>query len=323
MMKKCLWVVLTILLSLGTSFSEESVPLAAGICINKAQRFYQEGEIQKAIETLEAFRDKAVGLDPETAGKKGFSHPYIHFILGNYYLAQEGTGETVPKGKPSVHTQKAAASYQACLKQDPKYQPAWLNLAKCRYELDEYEKAAHAFEQGYATSETPKPVHLYYAAVCRFQAHQLSQALELFNRLFSLHPDAVTLAWKETLVNVLFSMDRFKQALPLLEELAGRSDPVKAKKWKEILLHQYLALGMIGKALAYAEELIDQDPLEPKWWKALCHIHLNKNQPARGLTALIIYSYLVPPDSRRTVIGRGSLPFPGYPGQSPGNLCRG
>ncbi|MFH2057995.1 MAG: tetratricopeptide repeat protein [Pseudomonadota bacterium] len=171
---------------------------------------------------------------------------------------------------------------------------AWINQAITQYEKDDFSKAAISFEKGYDLSDIKNPDHLYYAAVCHFQAKAPEKALTVFNKLIKAHPDKIILSFKETLVNIMFSLERYQDALPYLEQLAVESEKEKLKKWQEILLYQYFSLEMNDKALAYADFLTETDMLEPKWWKTLCHIHLNSHDYEKGLTALIIYGYLTP-----------------------------
>lgn len=260
--------------------SQERLPLAVGIRVNKAQSLFQAGEVAKAAALLEDFRLKKNG--------SGGDHYYIHFLLGNYYLtlAQDPNDRRL--------LQKAVSRYQNAVNKNPSFTPGWLNLAKSLYESERFAESGEAFEKGYQTSEIKKPVHLYYASVCYFQAGVRKKALKVFNQLLNAHPDQISLAWKETYINILFSLERFREALPYLETLAETSAADKKKKWQEILLHQYLSLNMDQQALAYASALTRTDPVEPKWWKALSHIHLNSNQFKQGLSALVIYGYLTP-----------------------------
>jgi predicted Zn-dependent protease len=288
MMKQGIFILIFLILTSGLVNARERLPLAAGICVNKAQSLFQTGKIRKAVRLLEEFTAKKAGLDKEQVQKRGYNHYYIHFTLGNYYsiLAQ--------KQDNKLFSQKAIKSYQDSTRANPFFSAAWLNLAKCQYEAGFFAKAAGSFEKGYDTSKTRKPVHLYDAAICYFQARDPEKALSVFKHLMKAHPDKLTLAWKETLVNILFSLEKYKTALPWLEELARESKTGKKKKWQEILLYQYLSLGMDKKALAYASFLTQTDVLEPKWWKALCHIHLGNQNLEKGLSSLIIYSYLSP-----------------------------
>lgn len=290
MMKQILTLLALLVITSASVSAEDRLPLAAGICVNKAQLLFQNGEIHKAVAVLEKFKAKQAGLDKEQIQKKGYAHYYIYFLLGNYYLtlAQE-------EGKENqTFSRNAMKSYQDAVRQNPDFCAAWLNLAKTRYEAGLFAKAAEAFENGYRTAQTQDPVHLYYAAVCHFHANDPETALAVFDRLMKLHPDKVTLVWKETLVHILFSLEHYRDALPWLEELAANSKKGKKKKWQEILLHQYMSLNMNKKALAYADFLTQTDPLESKWWKALSHIHLGNNRFKEGLSALVIYGYLTP-----------------------------
>ncbi len=258
------------------------LPLAAALCINKAQAQAEEGQIQEAVKTLETFIAES---------EKG-NHPYLYFTLGNYLAMLSMDKGVAGAGK------KAIFSYKKAVDADPGFSEAWLNLARCCYEAEDFKGAAHGFEKGYDHSESPQAIHLYFAAICRFQCDEAEGALVLFDTLLKKHPDAVTLAWKEVLVNILFSLDRYKQALPYIEELAEKTQPPNRKKWQEILLQQYLNLDMDKEALALALSLTRTDPLESKWWKALAHIRLKsgngEKDQAKALADLLVYGYLTP-----------------------------
>jgi hypothetical protein len=40
--------------------------------------------------------------------------------------------------------------------------------------------------------------------------------------------------------------------------------------------------------------ILDRTPTEPKWWRALAHIHLQKNRYQPALTGLLVTGYLQP-----------------------------
>ncbi|MCG8684094.1 MAG: tetratricopeptide repeat protein [Desulfobacterales bacterium] len=277
---------------------DSPLSLQAGINISRAQTFFGQGEITKAIATLESF------VCPNATQKtsKGCAHPYLFFTLGNFYAALGK--ETTTNTDISKANKKAVQNYKSALKASAEFSEAWINLAAVCHTEGLHNEAANAFEKGYLFEDTPKAVHLYYAAVCYFQANNSLKALELFTMLERRHPDQITLAWKEVLVHVLFSLDRHKDALFHIETLANNPWPDKSgdrqKKWKEILVNQYLSLDMDKKALAYSKKLTRNDPLEPKWWKALSHVHLKHNQLKNGLSSLVVYSFLSPltPDEK-------------------------
>ncbi|MCP3940689.1 MAG: tetratricopeptide repeat protein [Desulfobacteraceae bacterium] len=265
----------------AANINKDRLPPAVSIWVTDAQRLFQNGKITEAVTLLEKYKKKK---------KNNNIHYYVPFLLGNYYLFLAEQDNQNKKNKNFI--QNAIRNYRASVEKNPGFYAGWLNLAKSLYESDHFTRAAIAFEKGYETSHPTKPIHLYYAAICYFQADTPEKALAVFERLRSTHPDKISLAWKESLVNILFSMERYSQALPTLEELAAKTK--NKKKWQEILLYQYFSLKMKEKALTFANFLTRQDPLEPKWWKALCHIQLNNNNLLEGLSSLIIYGYLTP-----------------------------
>ena len=274
----------------------DQLPFATAVCVNKADGLIQQGKVMEAIEVLEAFRKKAREVSKEAAAQKGYTHYYVDFMLGNACLMRT---ESAGKGQKNF-LKRAAGAYESAVSKKADLSPAWLNLAKCQYDLGRMQKAADAFKKGYETGEEKKASHLYYAAICYFQAEAHQKALTTFYELMKHHPKEITLDWKESFVSVLFAMDRNKEALPVVETLAARFKGEKQKKWQEILLYQYLDLKMDKKALKYGEFLTRTDPLEPKWWKAVSHLHLNHNKLEKGLASLIIYSYLTPLSPQET-----------------------
>ncbi len=318
-MKKLTIIILLLIIFL-TPFlwADDHMPLPAGITINKAQLLFQAGKIPEAVNELETLLCKRNGADPKTIEKKGYDHYYIHFLLGNYYLTlfHETDAAKRPAGSSSDHLKNAAMAYELSVKKNPSFSAGWLNLAACHYENQAFKPAAAAFEKGYQTAETAKPIHLYYAAVCYFQADKAKQALSVFERLLKLHRDQVSLEWKETLVNILFSLDLYKRSLVFLEELANQPDRKKQKQWQEVLLHQYLSLEMTRKALSYADYLTRTDPLEPKWWKILCHIHLDAGRIKQALFTLIIYGYITPFNRQECMLAADLYMSMDIPGQA-------
>ena len=79
-----------------------------------------------------------------------------------------------------------------------------------------------------------------------------------------------------------------------MEELAKKTQGKKQKEWREMLLYQYMSLKMETKALSYAKWLTQIDTVEAKWWKALSHLHFQKEHYTNGLVALLVYSFIKP-----------------------------
>jgi tetratricopeptide (TPR) repeat protein len=250
---------------------KENMSLAAGMAVNKVQSLMAEEKPDQALAVLTRYSEK----------QGGNVHHYIDFLSGICHTELGQTG-------------LAAAAFQQAVEKQPDLSAAWLNLARCRYELGQMAEAAQAFETGYDTSENKQAVHLFYAAACHFQAGRPDSALTVFERLMAAHPDAVTLEWKQTLVNILFALEKFQKALPWLEELAAETQGDTRRQWQEMLLYQYLSLEMKKKALAYARYLTRTHPEDPGWWKALAHVHLTDNRFEKALAAMLSYSYLTP-----------------------------
>lgn len=207
-------------------------------------------------------------------------------ILGN-----QANG-SIQQEKRTAHLKKAAAALGRTLEKRPDFLPAWMNLARCQYEMGNMKEAARAFLKAYEIGE--KPAALYRASICHSLARDYNEALSIFTTLVASHPGEIKLEWKQSFVNILHSLGKYHQALPWIEELAQKSDKELQKKWQEILVTQYLTLKMQKKALAYVQFLTLSDPGEAKWWKALTHIHLGKNQLEKALNAFLIYSFISP-----------------------------
>jgi len=165
---------------------------------------------------------------------------------------------------------------------------------KKQYEPGNMKEVARAFLKAYKTDEIKKPAMLYQAFIYYSLARDYDEALLVFNTLVEAHPAEIKLEWKQSLVNVLHSLEKYHQALPWIEDLAQKSKKESKKQWQEILVNQYLTLGMQGKALEYVLFLTRSNSGEAKWWKALTHIHLGKNQMEEALNAFLIYSFVSP-----------------------------
>jgi tetratricopeptide (TPR) repeat protein len=112
--------------------------------------------------------------------------------------------------------------------------------------------------------------------------------------LFSAHPDQVTRQWRENYANALVTARQWKKAAPVIRALVAQSKGETRTKWQETLLQIYLTMNDTGKALRLATTLSRQTPSEDKWWKALVHIRLARQEYADAFEALIIYSFITP-----------------------------
>lgn len=272
----------------------DKIPVKVGLLANKANFLIQHNKINQAVSLLEKFSKE----------NKAENTYYIDFLLGNCFLMldQNMADKSGTRAKGDQYIIKAAMSYENTVRKNSDFSPAWANLAKCRYDLEQMGKAGKAFIKTYETSKEKKPDPLYYASTCYFLNKNYKKALNIFNKLIKNHPDKIKLEWKETFVNIFFSLNRYKQALPWIKQLAASLKGKKKKKWQEILLYQYMSLNMPGKALEFANFLTKTDPVEPKWWKALTHIYLNQDNYDKGLESLIIYSFLKPLSQQETCL---------------------
>ncbi|MGD9822864.1 tetratricopeptide repeat protein [Desulfobacter sp.] len=270
----------------------DALPVAAGMCANKAAGLMEKGSYAKAVQEIEFFQAKAKTVDPDTARQKGYTHYYLDFLVGNCCMMMEKQG--------AGHVKKAASAYERAVKKYDGFYQGWLNLGQCRYTLKQMDKAARSFIRGYDAAPEKKGAYLYQAAACYYFNTDYQNALNAFNRLLKNHPADMTLDRKEVLVNILFALKKNRQALPYLKELAEKSNADKKRTWQEVLLHQYMELGMDKQAVDYAVALTRQEPEEPKWWRALANIHLNKNRLEKGLEAFMIYSFTTPLSASET-----------------------
>jgi len=267
---------------------KEQIPLAARLILHKAGNYIEKKNFNGAIKILEAFQARGDKIQkPAIAEKKGFNHYLIDFTLGNCYLST---------GLP----QAAIGHYLAAVGKNPGHTAAWLNLAKCYYDIEQYNKAARAFLDGYESSSKKQAKTLYYSLVSFMAASEYSHALEVIDRLTRSPASPIPMEWKENFVQVFMASEKPLEALPYIRELAEKSSGKKKTQWQETLLYQYISLEMKQKALTYALQLTMEDPIEKKWWKALANMHLSDEKYEKALAALMLYHYLTPLNSRET-----------------------
>jgi tetratricopeptide (TPR) repeat protein len=270
---------LLFIVCLGADASQnksDDIPLALRVVLNDAYKHFDKQEYKKAIESLDVFR---------TGGKIGSDHYLVDFSLGNAWLHMNN---------PS----RAASFYESAITKNKDFSAAWLNLARCRYDLSQFKKAAMAFEKGYETSSPKQGETLYYAAASYFSDGNASKTVEVMERLFRNHPEDIRPEWKETLVHAYLAVKEHEKALVLMEQLVTQFTGEKKLQWQEAILYQYISMNMQKKALRMAEQLAEAYPLEPKWWKALAHIHLSMDRHREALAAMTIYGYLQPFNER-------------------------
>lgn len=279
----CLIVLFTIFIS-DRSFAEQGktdIPGAARVVLVKAGKLMNDKNYAGAIALLIDFQAQAPSEKSGKKDKKGCLHAEVYQALGTCYLFDN-------------KFQQAANAFERALQKNPKLLAAKLNLAKSYYELHEYSKAARCFAQAYDLAPDKNPEYLYFSAVAHLLAKQNDQSITVFEQLLAAHVNDFRPEWGENLVHALIAADKHKRALPHIRNLAEVYSGEKQMQWQEILLHQYLQLNMEKEALGLANRLIEQVPTEPKWWRALVHIHLQQNKYQPALSGLLITGYLDP-----------------------------
>lgn len=258
------------------------LPLPVRVVLAKVGPMIQAEKYQGAIDLILNFQARGgSATEPGQADPKGYHHPELYVALGNCHFMLE---QYAP----------AAAAYRRALAGDAAHTIAWLNLSRAYYEMDQFAESGRCFGQAYDTAEKKNPAHLYFSAVAYLMADDHRQAIDIFERLFTLHPSAIQPEWKEHLVHALLATDQPRRALPYIRELAQVYTGDKQIQWQEILLYQYVHLEMHKEALALAHRLTRENPTLAKWWKALAHIQLNAGRQQEALMALTIYGYLTP-----------------------------
>jgi tetratricopeptide (TPR) repeat protein len=253
---------------------QDNLPFSTMIALDRAQKLVLEEKMPQAIGALE-------NLKAERNKKKKPVHPFLLFTLGNYYMeANKATA--------------AALSYETALKPAPDFAPAWLNLARACYDLKRFKQAGDCFINGYDREEEKRGILLYYAANAFFSAQAYPDTLALYDRLFRDHKEEMKPRWREILVHTLLADNQPQKALPHMEFLAATLEGKVKTQWQETLLYHYMTLGMDAKALEYVRSLTCEYPLEPRWWKGLARLNLDKNRLEKALVAMTIYSYLTP-----------------------------
>ena len=256
------------------------IPYSVSSILFKTQQLLAKDKTSEALKLLEDFQAKQpADLKPGGKDPKGYQHYYINFNIGNCWLTLG-------------NIKKASTFYRAAVTNNTEFTPAWLNLAKCYYDLEDYNEAGKCFFKGYETAEDKTPEVLYYSAVSFMAAGNSKKSLEIFENLFAKYNDKIKLEWKQALAQLYLSTGRALKALPYLEEIAAEVSGKKRKEWQKILLYQYISLNMKSKALDYATRLVNEDPVDPGWWKILLHIHLTDNRYRDALSALTILSYI-------------------------------
>lgn len=234
------------------SITNGKLPLEAGICVSQANDMVKKGNIHKAIDLLENFKAKQNRVDIKTARKRGYTHYYIDFLLGNYYMMLSSHAGSANPQLKKQYIKKAAVSYRNAVTKKPDLNPGWLNLAKCLYELKDMSMAAKAFVKGYETGKKKNGIYLYYASICFADSGDSKNALKYAVSLTKKYP--LEPKWWKDLASLYLKNNDLKHGLAALVSY-GFLTPLKND---EILLagDLYLSLNIPSKAAFYYEKLL-------------------------------------------------------------------
>lgn len=259
-----------------------NLPAAVRLVLGQAGELMNQEKYGQAVEKLLAF--EARGRSDGKGGRPPhavYSHPMIHFALGNAYMLQADAGT-------------ARNAFERAVARHPDWVPAWLNLAKAHYDLNAPGEAASCFYAAYEKGGHQNPEHLYLGAAALLMDRQYEASVARFDQLLTHHPDHMPPEWREHLVHALLSNDLPRRALPHIRLLVRIYEGDKRVQWQEILLHQYMHLEMHAEALALLRALVEESPTLAKWWKAKVHLHLNTQDYEPALTAMTVYGFLAP-----------------------------
>jgi predicted Zn-dependent protease len=244
--------------------------------IERVREYLAQAQYAEAIDVLEPL------LERDT------HHPLVDFYRGLIAQSRQDYAAAVPWFERSVAG-------------GPTLHAGWINLAQCRFQIQDYAAAAQAFTRSYALSDPSEPLWRYNAALAWYQAGELVRARELMLQLLEDFPTAVELQWRELLVHIYLHREgeqNHRLALAHVEILAQQSSAAAQRRWREYLIHLYLQLDMREKAEEFVAHLLEVEILEPRWWRIAAHLHLEAQRYADALVALQMVGFLAPGDMR-------------------------
>ncbi len=271
---------LTATVGLRPALAAEKVPHKAHIILKEVSELIGNKKYQEAVHRLISFQDRAPAKSRRSVNE-GNHHYLVTFALGNAYLYLDQPESAVDK-------------YRLVLENRPRFFPAWSNLGKAHFQMQQFEKAAQTFFKAYDLSNNREFRLLHLSAVSFLNAELPEKALESLQLFIGNHPGEYGSSQKETFVRVLFALNRVKEALPVIRNIILETEGAQKKRWQEVLLYQYIEQQMHKPALALSRKLAGDDPLEPKWWKGLAHLHLLADRQEKSLAAMMIVARLRP-----------------------------
>ncbi len=150
------------------------------------------------------FSESAELLEKWLEGNPDREHHLLQFQQGIAYLGGN-------------KNELALAALQAAVNQEPRFARAWLRLGETAYELQRFDLAAEAFNQGYELSPIQRPEFLYYACVASLSGGNSSRALADLERLLTSHSRQAPLDWFRALIAAATEAQQPGRAEPFLQ----------------------------------------------------------------------------------------------------------
>jgi tetratricopeptide (TPR) repeat protein len=219
--------------------------------------------VRKAVYEAQQAMDKKEYAD---AGKMLLMFSEQHPELSHYLVEFTWGNLLVMKGR----NQKAALRYEKSVDLNPEFSPAWQNLGKVYYDLQQYTKAGNCMVRLYELDGKKNFDPLYQGAVSFIMGKQP------------------------------------RKALPHLEYLASGTAGEPRKEWLEALLKVCMDLNLEKKALDVVRKVVARNEDDPCWWKVLAQLHLQQGHYKDAAAALTVHSYLTPLN-RKDLILLGDL----------------
>lgn len=261
----------------ATLFAATDLPMETHRLLAKAALLMEQKKYSQAARLLD-----------EGLARREAQHGESYYALGNCRLMLK-------------EWQAAIRAYGQAVQLDPRHARAWQGLARAHYESNNFREAGRAFGKAYENENKKDALTLYHSAAALLMAGSHKEAIQQFERLFRSHPKAIKNEWQEYYIRALMTGGQGKKALPLIRAQVDSTTGADKLRWQELLLHQYVMLAMYREARQYARELIDADPGEGRWWRALTHIHLAAGQTEDALAALLACSHVtrLKPDEQK------------------------
>lgn len=192
-------------------------------------------------------------------------HYLVEFILGNALVL-------------SGRAKKALVHYAASVDLKPGYAPAWQNMAKIYFDMEQYEKAGDCLLKTYEFMEKKDSSMLYNAAAFFIMAGKEAKSLPYLETLLLQDGEKIKIIWVEAFLKVCMDLQLEKKAIKIINEL------------------------------------ICKNKNDPELWKMLGRLYLWQKKYKKALAAFKIRSYLKPLNKKEDFLLLGDLSnFAGTP----------